>query len=105
MGANGRIAGCDQETHKAGNKKRFARVTSKYHSTKRLTAFIGGDSIALESPRHNAMKSSRSKRRKRKQSIIGSIRRPLAPPGHPLAQAKPEEKARPAGRKAKHKRS
>jgi hypothetical protein len=48
------------------------------------------------------MKSSRSKR-KRKASIIGSIRRPLAPPGHPLAQAKPDEKARPAGRKAKHK--
>jgi hypothetical protein len=49
------------------------------------------------------MKSSRSKRRKRKQSIIGSIRRPLAPPGHPLTEAKPTEKARPAGRKAKHK--
>jgi hypothetical protein len=48
------------------------------------------------------MKSSRSKKRKRK-SIIGSIRRPLAPPGHPLAQAKPEDKAHPAGRKAKHK--
>jgi hypothetical protein len=49
------------------------------------------------------MKSSRSKRRKRKASIISSIRRPLAPPGHPLTQAKPDEKARPAGRKAKHK--
>jgi len=48
------------------------------------------------------MKSSRSKRRKRK-SIIGSIRRPLAPAGHPLTQAKPDKKARPAGRKAKHK--
>src|SRR5437660_12325800 len=45
------------------------------------------------------MKSSRSKHRKRKASIISSIRRPLAPPGHPLAQAKPDEKARPAGRK------
>src|SRR5213076_2424542 len=54
-------------------------------------------------PRPNAMKSSRSKRRKRKASIISSIRRPLAPPGHPLTQAKPDEKARPAGRKAKHK--
>jgi len=51
------------------------------------------------------MKSSRSKRRKRKKSIIDSIRRPLAPPGHPLAHAKPDEKARPAGRKAKHKRT
>ena len=48
------------------------------------------------------MKSSRSKSRKRK-SIISSIRRPLAPPGHPLTQAKPATKARPAGRKAKHK--
>jgi hypothetical protein len=48
------------------------------------------------------MKSSRSKVRQRK-SIIGSIRRPLAPPGHPLTQAKPVGKARPAGRKAKHK--
>ncbi|HBB97140.1 MAG TPA: hypothetical protein DC054_17320 [Blastocatellia bacterium] len=49
------------------------------------------------------MKSSRSKRGKRKASIISSIRRPLAPPGHPLSAAKPDPKARPAGRKAKHK--
>jgi hypothetical protein len=50
------------------------------------------------------MKSSRSKRRKRPgKSIISSIRRPLAPPGHPLTEAKPDPKARPAGRKAKHK--
>jgi hypothetical protein len=49
------------------------------------------------------MKSSRSKRGKQKASIIGSIRRPLAPPGHPLSLAKPDPKARPAGRKAKHK--
>jgi len=50
------------------------------------------------------MKSSRSKRRKRAgKSIISSIRRPLAPPGHPLTEAKPDPKARPAGRKAKHK--
>jgi hypothetical protein len=50
------------------------------------------------------MKSSRSKRRKRAgKSVISSIRRPLAPPGHPLAEAKPAAKARPAGRKAKHK--
>lgn len=35
--------------------------------------------------------------------IFDSIRKPLAPPGHPLSHAKPEEKARPAGRKAKHK--
>jgi hypothetical protein len=51
------------------------------------------------------MKSSRSKKRRRKTSIVDSIRRPLAPPGHPIEHAKPDEKARPAGRKAKHKRS
>jgi hypothetical protein len=49
------------------------------------------------------MKTSNAKNRKRAKSIIGSIRRPLAPPGHPLTQLKPEEKAHPAGRKAKHK--
>jgi hypothetical protein len=37
------------------------------------------------------------------RSIFNSVRKPLAPPGHPLNQAKPDEKARPAGRKAKHK--
>jgi hypothetical protein len=49
------------------------------------------------------MKSSSLKRGKRKPSIIDSIRRPMAPPGHPLSLAKPDQKARPAGRKAKHK--
>jgi hypothetical protein len=48
------------------------------------------------------MKSSQAKRRQKK-SIVDSIRRPLAPPGHPIEHAKPEEKARPSGRKAKHK--
>ncbi|MGQ0763039.1 MAG: hypothetical protein ACT4OT_13640 [Acidobacteriota bacterium] len=50
------------------------------------------------------MKSSRSKKRRRQKSIISSIRRSLAPPGHPIEHVKPEEKASPAGRKAKHKR-
>jgi hypothetical protein len=50
------------------------------------------------------MKSSRAKHRKRRKSIVDSIRRPLAPPGYPIAHAKPEEKASPAQRKAKHKR-
>jgi len=68
-----------------------------------LTPISGNDSIAVDRRGANTMKSSRAKRRKRKQSIIGSIRRPLAPPGHPLTEAKPAEKARPAGRKAKHK--
>jgi hypothetical protein len=50
------------------------------------------------------MKSSRSKKgRGAAKSIIRSIRRPVAPPGHPLAEAKPDQRARPAGRKAKHK--
>ena len=49
------------------------------------------------------MKSSHSQSRKLRKSIIDSIRRPLAPPGHPLTHSKPDEKARPAGRKAKHK--
>ncbi|HEY8223754.1 MAG TPA: hypothetical protein VIG25_00665 [Pyrinomonadaceae bacterium] len=35
--------------------------------------------------------------------IFDSIRKPTAPPGHPLSRAKPDEIARPAGRKAKHK--
>lgn len=50
------------------------------------------------------MKSARRKSSKGSRgSIIGSIRRPLAPAGHPMSHAKPEEKARPAQRKAKHK--
>jgi hypothetical protein len=36
--------------------------------------------------------------------VFDSIRKPLAPPGHALSQAKPDERARPAMRKAKHKR-
>jgi hypothetical protein len=36
--------------------------------------------------------------------VFDSIRKPVAPPGHPIARAKPDEVARPAGRKAKHKR-
>jgi hypothetical protein len=35
--------------------------------------------------------------------IFDTIRKPLAPPGHPLSRSKPDEVARPAGRKAKHK--
>ena len=36
--------------------------------------------------------------------VFDAIRKPVAPPGHPLARAKPEERAHPAERKAKHKR-
>jgi hypothetical protein len=36
--------------------------------------------------------------------LYETIRKPLAPPGHPLSRAKPEERAHPAERKVKHKR-
>ena len=42
--------------------------------------------------------------KKTERPVFDSIRKPSAPPGHPMSHAKPEEKARPAGRKAKHKR-
>jgi hypothetical protein len=47
---------------------------------------------------------NRAKKKLSNRVIFSSIRKPVAPPGHPLTQSKPEEKARPAGRKAKHKR-
>ncbi|MGI8918683.1 MAG: hypothetical protein ACR2H6_08765 [Pyrinomonadaceae bacterium] len=49
-------------------------------------------------------KTNKKKQAKVERPIFDSIRKPLAPPGHPLSHAKPEEKANPAGRKAKHKR-
>ena len=36
--------------------------------------------------------------------VLDSIRKPVAPPGHPLTRAKPEERAHPAERKVQHKR-
>ena len=53
------------------------------------------------------MRKRASRNRKSSQGtrmIFDAIRKPAAPPGHPLTNAKPDEKARPAGRKAKHKR-
>lgn len=52
------------------------------------------------------MVTARGKNSKKRQPrpVFDSIRKPGAPPGHPIANAKPDEKARPAGRKAKHKR-
>jgi hypothetical protein len=48
-----------------------------------------------------------SKRRATKKTaarpVFDSVRKPLAPPGHALTRAKPEERAHPAERKAKHK--
>jgi len=40
----------------------------------------------------------------RARDVFEGIRKPVAPPGHPLSRAKPDEVARPAQRKAKHKR-
>ncbi|HEY0097924.1 MAG TPA: hypothetical protein VGB76_03120 [Pyrinomonadaceae bacterium] len=37
-------------------------------------------------------------------TLYDTIRKPVAPPGHPLTRAKPEERAHPAERKVKHKR-
>jgi hypothetical protein len=50
-------------------------------------------------------KSSPQKaKRQEVRPVFDSIRKPGAPPGHPISRAKPDEVARPAGRKAKHKR-
>jgi hypothetical protein len=48
-------------------------------------------------------KLSQQRKGRKALTIFDGIRKPLAPPGHPMTHAKPEEKARPAGRKAKHK--
>jgi hypothetical protein len=49
-------------------------------------------------------KSSTKKRARREaRPVFEGLRKPLAPPGHPMNHAKPEEKARPSGRTAKHK--
>jgi len=49
-------------------------------------------------------KTSRKRKSRTAAGVIfESLRKPVAPPGHPLSHARPEEKARPAGRKAKHK--
>ena len=52
------------------------------------------------------MKKSVSKPspKRESRSLFSTIRKPVAPPGHPLTRAKPEERAHPAERKAKHKR-
>jgi hypothetical protein len=48
--------------------------------------------------------SPRKGKRQQARLVFDSIRKPGAPPGHPISRAKPDEVARPAGRKAKHKR-
>ena len=42
--------------------------------------------------------------KREERPLFASIRKPVAPPGHPLSQAKPEGRAHPAERKVKHKR-
>jgi hypothetical protein len=49
----------------------------------------------------NVRKQS-SKREERSPSA--STRKPVSSPGHPISHAKPEDRAHPAERKAKHKR-
>ena len=48
--------------------------------------------------------SPQNSKRRQVRPVFDSIRKPGAPPGHPISRAKPDEVARPAGRKAKHKR-
>lgn len=50
------------------------------------------------------MRRSPQKTKRQARPVFDSIRKPVAPPGHPLSRAKPDEVARPAQRKAKHKR-
>ena len=50
-------------------------------------------------------KTGRKQSGKREERpLFDSTRKPVAPPGHPLARAKPEGRAHPAERKVKHKR-
>ena len=44
--------------------------------------------------------SPRKGKRQPARPVFDSIRKPGAPPGHPMSHAKPDEVARPAGRKA-----
>jgi hypothetical protein len=52
------------------------------------------------------MKKSSKKTSSRREArpLFDAIRKPVAPPGHVLSRAKPEERAHPAERKVKHKR-
>jgi len=52
------------------------------------------------------MKKTESKQtgKSEERPLFDSIRKPVAPPGHPLSRAKPERRAHPAERKVKHKR-
>ncbi|MGI8789223.1 MAG: hypothetical protein ACR2HG_15900 [Pyrinomonadaceae bacterium] len=47
---------------------------------------------------------SGGKKKKVARPVFDSIRKPTAPPGQKFGKEKPEEKARPANRKVKHKK-
>ncbi|HEX8774360.1 MAG TPA: hypothetical protein VF735_12350 [Pyrinomonadaceae bacterium] len=49
-------------------------------------------------------KTGGKKKKQAERPVFDAIRKPVAPPGHPLSQAKPEERVHPSMRKAKHKR-
>jgi hypothetical protein len=44
------------------------------------------------------------RKKKHQRPVFDSIRKPVAPPAQKFGTEKSEEKARPAGRKAKHKK-
>ena len=52
------------------------------------------------------MKKTGTKRagKREERPLLASARKPVATPGHPLSRVKPEDRAHPAERKAKHKR-
>jgi hypothetical protein len=47
----------------------------------------------------------RGKKSDSERPVFDSVRKPIAPPGKKIGEDKPTEKAYPAGRKAKHKKS
>lgn len=77
------------------------------HCALLLTPHFSGNSISCEDTQSEGLNFMK-KRDKRAiievRPIFDSIRKPVAPPGHPLSEAKPDVKARPSLRKAKHKR-
>jgi hypothetical protein len=48
--------------------------------------------------------SGRKRKKAAEKPIFDSIRKPTAPPSKKFGTEKPEEKARPSGRKSKHKK-
>ncbi len=59
----------------------------------------------IQRPDRTIVKNSRNKSSKKRDErpVFDAIRKPIAPPGHALTRAKPEERAHPAKRKVKHK--